>query len=32
MALLRPHVPNDDHLFPGQLNTQLSNTDGSEGE
>ena len=31
-ALLRPHVPNDDRLFPGRLDTQLGNTDGSEGE
>jgi hypothetical protein len=31
-ALLRPHVPNDDRLFPGRLDTQLGNADTSEGE
>lgn len=31
-SLLRIHVPNDDRLFPGQLDTQLGNADGTEGE
>src|SRR5882757_4510818 len=31
-ALLRPHVPNDDRLFPGRLDTQLGNADATEGE
>jgi hypothetical protein len=31
-ALLRPHVPNDDRLFPGRLDMQLGNTDASEGK
>jgi len=31
-ALLRPHVPNDDRLFPGRLDTQLGNSDDTEGE
>ena len=31
-SLLRIHVPNDDWLFPGRLDTQLGNADGTEGE
>lgn len=31
-SLLRIHVPNDDWLFPGWLDTQLGNADGTEGE
>jgi hypothetical protein len=31
-ALLRPHIPNDDRLFPGRLDTQLGNADGTDGE
>ena len=31
-SLLRIHIPNDDQLFLGQLDTQLGNTDGTEGE
>jgi hypothetical protein len=32
MSLLWIHIPNDDRLFPGQLDTQLGNADGTEGE
>jgi hypothetical protein len=32
VSLLRIHVPNDDRLFPGRLDTQLGNADGTEGE
>ena len=31
-SLLRVHVPNDDRLFPGRMDTQLSVSDDSEGE
>jgi hypothetical protein len=31
-SLLRMHIPNDCCLFPGQLDTQLGNTDGAEGK
>ena len=31
-SLLQIHVPNDDRLFPGQLDTQLGNADGTNGE
>ena len=31
-SLLRIHIPNDDRLFPGRLDTQLSLGDSSEGE
>ena len=31
-SLLRIHVPNDDRLFPGWLDTQLGNADGTDGE
>jgi hypothetical protein len=31
-VLLRPHILNDDQLFPGRLDTQLGNADGTDGE
>jgi hypothetical protein len=31
-SLLRIHIPNDDRLFPGCLDTQIGNADGTEGE
>ncbi|KAG5641581.1 hypothetical protein DXG03_004694 [Asterophora parasitica] len=31
-SLLRVHIPNDDRLFPGRLDTQLGNQDDSENE
>ena len=31
-SLLREHVPNDDRLFPGQMDTQLGDTPNTEGE
>ena len=31
-SLLQVHVPNDDWLFPGQLDTQLGNADSTKGE
>ena len=31
-SLLRIHIPNDDRLFPGRLDTQFSLGDSSEGE
>ena len=29
-SLLRIHVPNDDHLFPGRMDTQLTGDDGDD--
>ena len=31
-SLLREHIPNDDRLFPGQLDTQIGDTPDTEGE
>ena len=31
-SLLREHIPNDDHLFPGRMDTQIGNTPETEGE
>ena len=31
-SLLQIHIPNDNWLLPGQLDTQLGNTDGTERE
>jgi hypothetical protein len=31
-SLLREHIPNDDRLFPGRMDTQLGNTPETEGE
>ncbi|KAG6805649.1 hypothetical protein H0H92_014596, partial [Tricholoma furcatifolium] len=31
-SLLRVHIPNDDRLFPGRLDTQLGNQEDPEGE
>ena len=31
-SLLREHIPNDDRLFPGRMDTQVGNTPETEGE
>ena len=31
-SLLREHIPNDDRLFPGRLDTQIGDTPDTEGE
>lgn len=31
-SLLREHLPNDDHLFPGRMDTQIGDTPDTEGE
>ncbi|KAF8808284.1 hypothetical protein BYT27DRAFT_7050766, partial [Phlegmacium glaucopus] len=31
-SLLRIHVPNDDRLFPGRMDTQLGTTPEADGE
>ena len=31
-SLLREHIPNDDRLFPGQMDTQIGAIPGTEGE
>ena len=31
-SLFRIHVPNDDRLFPGRMDTQLTSDEGTEGE
>ncbi|KAF8222010.1 hypothetical protein L208DRAFT_1526286, partial [Tricholoma matsutake] len=32
VSLLRIHVPNNDRLFPGHLDTQLGNAEGTKGK